>query len=85
MVRRSDHTKDELKQMAINAGYNIIKSQGFNKFSARKVASEIGYTGTDTQEGHPQRRFSGSVRQGGVSLLADTRGQCIKTKERGQS
>jgi AcrR family transcriptional regulator len=30
--------------MAITAGYNIIKSQSFSKFSARKVASEIGYT-----------------------------------------
>jgi AcrR family transcriptional regulator len=44
MARRSDHSKDELKEMAITAGYNIIKSQGFSKFSARKVASEIGYT-----------------------------------------
>ena len=44
MARRSDHTKDELKEMAITAGHNIIKSQGFSKFSARKVAAKIGYT-----------------------------------------
>jgi AcrR family transcriptional regulator len=44
MARRSDHTKDELKEMAVTAGYNLIKSQGFSKFSARKVAAEIGYT-----------------------------------------
>jgi hypothetical protein len=44
MARRSDHSKDELKEMAITAGYNIIRSQSFSKFSARKVASEIGYT-----------------------------------------
>jgi AcrR family transcriptional regulator len=44
MARRSEHTKEELKEMAINAGHNIVKSQGFTGFSARKVAAEIGYT-----------------------------------------
>ncbi len=44
MARRSDHSKDELKEMAIVAGHNIIKSQSFSKFSARKIAAEIGYT-----------------------------------------
>ena len=44
MARRSDHTRDELKEMAIKAGQEIIADEGFGKFSARKVAKEIGYT-----------------------------------------
>ena len=44
MARRSDHSREELKEMVIVAGHNIIKSQSFSKFSARKVAVEIGYT-----------------------------------------
>lgn len=44
MARRSDHTRDELRSMAIAAGQNIIAQEGFSKFSARKVAKEIGYT-----------------------------------------
>lgn len=44
MARRSDHTQDELKKMAIDAGYRIICTNGFRNFSARKVALEIGYT-----------------------------------------
>ena len=44
MARRNDHTRDELKEMAISAGQSIIIHEGFNKFSARKVARNIGYT-----------------------------------------
>ncbi len=44
MARRSDHSRGELKDMAINAGQRIIADEGFGKFSARKVAKEIGYT-----------------------------------------
>lgn len=44
MARRSDHTREELKELAIAAGQRIIVNEGFNKFSARKVAKEIGYT-----------------------------------------
>jgi AcrR family transcriptional regulator len=44
MARRSDHSPEALKNMAILAGYNIIAAQGFEQFSARKVAAEIGYT-----------------------------------------
>lgn len=44
MARRSDHTRIELEEMAIAAGQKIIIAEGFNKFSARKVAKEMGYT-----------------------------------------
>lgn len=44
MARRYDHSKEALQEMAIKAGQSIIQSQGLGKFSARKVAAEIGYT-----------------------------------------
>lgn len=44
MARRSDHSREEQKQMAIAAGQKIISEDGFSGFSARKVAREIGYT-----------------------------------------
>lgn len=44
MARRSDHTRDELKIIAIAAGQKTIAEEGFSKFSIRKVAREMGYT-----------------------------------------
>lgn len=44
MARRSDYTREELKERAIVAGLQIIADEGFASFSARKVAREIGYT-----------------------------------------
>ena len=44
MARRNDHTRKELKELAISAGQNIISAEGLSKFSARKVAKEVGYT-----------------------------------------
>lgn len=44
MARRNDHTRDEIRSMAIKAGRKLIQDQGFVNFSARKVASQIGYT-----------------------------------------
>lgn len=44
MARRKDHTRDQLKDLAIKAARKQIKKQGFNRFSAREVAREIGYT-----------------------------------------
>ncbi len=44
MGRRSDHSRDKIKQMAIDAGRNLIETKGFSGLSARKVAKEIGYT-----------------------------------------
>lgn len=44
MARRSEHTQEELKNIAIQAGYELIEERGFQNFSARAVAAKMGYT-----------------------------------------
>lgn len=44
MARRSDHTREEIRQMALEAAENIVVGQGLEGLSARKVATAIGYT-----------------------------------------
>ena len=44
MARRSDHTKDELKELIFNTSRDIVIKEGFRELSARKIATEIGYT-----------------------------------------
>ncbi|HXH04142.1 MAG TPA: WHG domain-containing protein [Candidatus Competibacteraceae bacterium] len=44
MGRRNDHTREELREMALQAAEKIIVEQGYAGLSARKVATEIGYT-----------------------------------------
>jgi AcrR family transcriptional regulator len=44
MARRSDHSRDELRQMIIDAGHRQIAQVGFANFSARQLAKHIGYT-----------------------------------------
>lgn len=44
MARRSEHTTEELKNMAVEAGCRIIAEKGFQGFSARGVAALMGYT-----------------------------------------
>jgi AcrR family transcriptional regulator len=44
MARRADHTREELTELAISAGIELIEKEGFSKFSARKVATNIGYS-----------------------------------------
>ena len=44
MGRRNDHTRKELKEMAIKAGVELIEEGGFQNFSIRKVAARIGYS-----------------------------------------
>lgn len=44
MARRADHTREELTELIIKAGLKIIEKEGFTGFSARKLASSIGYT-----------------------------------------
>lgn len=44
MARRSDHSREEIKELALNATEEIVAEAGFNSLSARKVASAIGYT-----------------------------------------
>jgi AcrR family transcriptional regulator len=44
MARRSDHSREELREMALSAAEQIVSEQGYEALSARKVASAIGYT-----------------------------------------
>ena len=44
MARRSDHNRDELKELALNAAHEIVVKEGYRELSARKIASKIGYT-----------------------------------------
>ena len=44
MARRADHTREQLKKLAIAAGRNLIVEGGYKNLTARHVASEIGYT-----------------------------------------
>ncbi len=44
MARRADHTREELKELAIAAGQELIRREGLAGFSARKAASAFGYT-----------------------------------------
>ncbi len=44
MARRSDHTPEELKELAIAKAIDIIDKNGTNGFSARGVAKAMGYT-----------------------------------------
>lgn len=44
MGRRSEHSKDEIKTMALKAAEKIIVEEGGAALSARKIATAIGYT-----------------------------------------
>jgi AcrR family transcriptional regulator len=44
MARRNDHTRNEIKTMAIEAGIQIAIEGGLPELSARKIATSIGYT-----------------------------------------
>lgn len=44
MARRSDHSREEIRQMALNAAEAIVAAEGYKGLSARKVAAAIDYT-----------------------------------------
>ena len=44
MARRSEHSRDEIQAMAIQAAIHILSEDGLQGLSTRKVASAIGYT-----------------------------------------
>ena len=44
MARRSDHSREELREMALSAAEQIVVDHGYEGLSARKVATAIGYT-----------------------------------------
>ncbi len=44
MARRSDHSRDELRAMAVAAARDIVQSSGIQGLTTRAVAQRIGYT-----------------------------------------
>ncbi|SFR84615.1 TetR/AcrR family transcriptional regulator [Sphingomonas jatrophae] len=44
MGRRSDHSRDELRELILVAGEQLIAETGYADFSAREVAKRVGYT-----------------------------------------
>jgi AcrR family transcriptional regulator len=44
MARRSDHTRDELHRMALQAARRIVAKDGLRGLSTRRVAGAIGYS-----------------------------------------
>lgn len=44
MARRSDHSRDEMREMALNATEDIVAREGYAALSTRRVAAAIGYT-----------------------------------------
>lgn len=44
MARRSDHTRDEIREMALTAAAEILSRHGPAALTARAVAEKIGYT-----------------------------------------
>lgn len=44
MARRSDHSRDELYDLALAAARTIVTEQGFAALTARRVAQAMGYT-----------------------------------------
>ncbi len=44
MARRSDHSREELREMALKAARNIVKDEGIQKLTTRAVAKRIGYS-----------------------------------------
>lgn len=44
MSRRSDHSRDGIREMALTAAAAIIDEQGYGALSTRKLAARIGYT-----------------------------------------
>ena len=44
MGRRSDHSRDELRALILDAGRTLMAEAGFADFSAREVAKRVGYS-----------------------------------------
>jgi len=44
MGRRSDHTRDELRSLMLEAGHRQLEEVGLARFSAREVAKQVGYS-----------------------------------------
>jgi AcrR family transcriptional regulator len=44
MARRSDHSREELREMALQAGLDIVRTKGGQSLTTRAVAKRIGYS-----------------------------------------
>ena len=44
MARRKDHTREEIKAMALAAAVTILETQGRTALTAREISRQIGYT-----------------------------------------
>ena len=44
MARRSDHSRDELRRMALEASKKILTKQGLRGLSTRRIAARMGYS-----------------------------------------
>ena len=44
MARRSDHTRDEVRTLALKAAREVAAAEGWRGLTARKVATRIGYS-----------------------------------------
>ncbi len=44
MGRRSDHSREELRKLILNAAREIVRADGVGAISSRKIAKKIGYT-----------------------------------------
>lgn len=44
MARRNDHSREQLKELALIAGEQLIDEQGLSALSTRKIANQIGYS-----------------------------------------
>ncbi|MDP5239846.1 TetR/AcrR family transcriptional regulator [Uliginosibacterium sp. 31-16] len=44
MARRNDHSREEIRSMALDAAEKIVAEEGFKGLSARKLAAAINYT-----------------------------------------
>jgi AcrR family transcriptional regulator len=44
MGRRSDHSREELAELLLEAGHRHLAEVGFARFSAREVAKRVGYS-----------------------------------------
>jgi AcrR family transcriptional regulator len=44
MARRSDHSREELREMALQAGLDIVRAEGAQALTTREVARRIGYS-----------------------------------------
>jgi len=44
MGRRSDHSREQIREMALQSADRLVREHGYKGLSARKVATDIGYT-----------------------------------------